>query len=185
MKVSDDLQLAIKKAIEELGSQEALASASGVPRPNISAYVCGRVVDMRVGAWQKLKPFILKHLPPDHLLRSEQTLIQARKRATSAMLQRICAWIMSGEAPAAVLDHLADTLGDYIDDFKYQPVSGLEDAVHRHPMLTEKQKREFLIKAIRLESSGEKLEILKRLLASPDVSVDTLRAVLGIGKKDE
>lgn len=62
MRLTVEIANAIRKAVDELGSQQELARRSGVSYKNISKYINNGVKNIRENAWDKLTPFIAKYL---------------------------------------------------------------------------------------------------------------------------
>ena len=62
MRLKSEIAEAIRQAVDELGTQKALADISGVSCKNINKYVNGGVKTIRSEAWQKLLPHIAKYL---------------------------------------------------------------------------------------------------------------------------
>ncbi|MBO5791695.1 MAG: hypothetical protein J6S54_04405 [Lentisphaeria bacterium] len=58
MRLKQEIIEAIKAAVDDLGTQKALADISGVSCKNINKYINGGVKTIRSEAWQKLLPHI-------------------------------------------------------------------------------------------------------------------------------
>lgn len=62
MRLKSEIVEAIRLAVDELGTQKALADISDISCKNINKYVNGGVKTIRSEAWQKLLPHIAKYL---------------------------------------------------------------------------------------------------------------------------
>ncbi len=61
MKNTKEIQKAINKTVDELGSQTELAKRTGIKQQNLSSYISGKTA--KIDMWEELEPFIRHNLP--------------------------------------------------------------------------------------------------------------------------
>ncbi len=61
MKNTKEIQKAINKTVDELGTQTELAKRTGIKQTNISKYISGQTA--KIDMWEELEPFIRHNLP--------------------------------------------------------------------------------------------------------------------------
>lgn len=65
IKITSDIQQAIRKSIEKFGSQSELSRRSGISQKNISNYISSVNSLMNFTSWNKLHPFIAEFMSED------------------------------------------------------------------------------------------------------------------------
>ncbi|MDD5698004.1 MAG: YdaS family helix-turn-helix protein [Victivallaceae bacterium] len=67
MKITEEVKAAIRKAVEQAGTQQKFADLCGITQRNISKYLSGEVKSIRDDCQEKLYPFIREYLPVEYL----------------------------------------------------------------------------------------------------------------------